>query len=138
VKLRKLSVIGVGLVLLVVALFIYTQDLRKEEKAYNPSQMSQKEYDVLLKEVDDTQELLAKKGGFDEQVAEEMKKEGYDHSIVGMIYSKDDIRLNIIMTNNTVVTAQEQEKVNKIFKDVIIKNKLDPKAFKIEVTPGGG
>jgi hypothetical protein len=137
VKLGKISVIGVGLVLLVVALFIYTQDSSKEEKAYNPPQMSQKQYDVLLKEVDDIQELLAKKGGFYEQVAEEMKKEGYNYSIAGIIYSKDDIRLNIIVPNNAVVTAQEQEQVNKIFKDAIIKNNLDPLAFKIEVTQGG-
>ena len=136
-KLGKISVIGVGLVLLVVALFIYTQDSRKEEKAYNPHQMSQKQYDVLLKEVDDIQELLAKKGGFYEQVAEEMKNEGYNYSIAGIIYSKDDIRLNIIVPNNAVVTAKEQEQVNKIFKDAIIKNNLDPLAFKIEVTQGG-
>jgi len=134
VKFGKLSVIGVGLLLLVVALFIYTQDVGTEDKA--SSQMSQKESDVLLKEVDDFQELLEKKGGFYEQVNEEMKKEGYNYSIAGMIYSKDDIRLNIIMPNNAVVTAQEQEKVYKIFKDVIIKNNLDPKAFKIEVTQG--
>ena len=133
-KFGKLSVIGVGLLLLVVALFIYTQDVGTEDKA--SSQMSQKESDVLLKEVDDFQELLEKKGGFYEQVNEEMKKEGYNYSIAGMIYSKDDIRLNIIMPNNAVVTAQEQEKVYKIFKDVIIKNNLDPKAFKIEVTQG--
>ena len=126
-KLGKVSVIGVGLVLLVVALFIYTQDSRKEEKAY----------DVLLKEVDDIQELLAKKGGFYEQVAEDLKKEGYNYSIAGMIYSKDDIRLNIIVPNNAVVTAQEQEQINKIFKDAIIKNNLDPLAFKIEVTQEG-
>ncbi|MDX1807455.1 MAG: hypothetical protein R3267_10565, partial [Paenisporosarcina sp.] len=82
-------------------------------------------------------ELLVKKGGFYEQVAEEMKKEGYTYSIAGIIYSKDDIRLNIIVPNNAVVTAQEQEQVNKIFKDAIIKNNLDPLAFKIEVTQGG-
>lgn len=129
-KLGKQSVIGVGF-LLVVALFIYTtQDLGVEAKAYNPSQ-SQNESDVLLKEVDDYQELLEKKGGFYEQVNEEMKKEGYDISIAGKIYSKDDIRLSITV-NNTVVTAQEQENVTKIFKDVIIKNNLDPKAFNIE------
>ena len=126
-KLGKVRIIGVGLVLLVVVLFIYTQDSRKEEKAY----------DVLLKEVDDIQELLAKKGGFYEQVAEDLKNEGYDYSIAGMIYSKDDIRLNIIVPNNTVVTAQEQEQINKIFKDAMIKNNLDPLAFKIEVTQGG-
>jgi arsenate reductase-like glutaredoxin family protein len=136
VKLGKISVIGFGLVLLVVALFIYTQDSSKEEKTYNPPQMSQKQYDVLLKEVDAIQELLAKKGGFYEQVAEEMKKEGYNYSIAGIIYSKDDIRLNIIVPNNGVVTAQEQEQVNKIFKGAIIKNNLDPLAFKIEVTQG--
>jgi len=131
VKLGKQSVIGVGF-LLVVALFIYTtQDLGIEAKAYNPSQ-SQNESDVLLKEVDDYQKLLEKKGGFYEQVNEEMKKEGYDISIAGKIYSKDDIRLNITVPNNTVVTAQEQENVIKIFKDVIIKNNLDPKAFNIE------
>ena len=126
-KLGKVSVIGVGLVLLVVALFIYTQDSRKEEKSY----------DVLLNEADDIQELLAKKGGFYEQVAEDLKKEGYDYSIAGMIYSKDDIRLNIIVPNNVVVTAKEQEQINKIFNDAIIKNNLDPLAFKIEVTQGG-
>jgi arsenate reductase-like glutaredoxin family protein len=135
VKLGKLSVIGVGLLLLVVALFIYTQDLGTEDKSF--SQMSQKERDVLLKEVEDFQALLEKKGGFYEQVTEEMKKEGYNYSIAAMVYSKDDIRLSIITPNNAVVTAQEQEEVNNIFKDVIIKNKLDPEAFKIEVTQGG-
>ena len=133
-KLGKLRVFGVGLLLLVVALFIYTQVLGKEDKA--PSQMPQKASDVLLKEVDDFQDLLEKKGGFYNQVNEEMKKEGYNYSIAGMIYSKDDIRLNIIMTNNAVLTPQEKEKVNKIIKEAIIKNNLDPKAFKIEITQG--
>jgi hypothetical protein len=65
-------------------------------------------------------------------VAEEMKKEGYNYSIGGMIYSKDDIRLIIIVPNNDVVTALEQ--VNKIINDAIIKNNLDRLAFKVELT----
>ncbi|MGE6488567.1 hypothetical protein [Paenisporosarcina sp. NPDC076898] len=133
-KLGKFSVFGVGLLLIVVALFIYTQVFVKEEKA--SSQMSQKASEVLLKEVDDFQELLEKKGGFYDQVNEEMKKEKYNYSIAGMIYSQDDIRLNIIMPNNAVVTPQEKEKVNKIIKEAIIKNNLNPKAFKIEITQG--
>lgn len=65
-------------------------------------------------------------------MAEEMKKEGYNYSIGGMIYSKDDIRLIIIVPNNDVVTALEQ--VNKIINDAIIKNNLDRLAFKVELT----
>lgn len=137
-KLGKLSVIGVGLLLLVVALLIYTQDLGTEDKSYDPSQLSKEDWDVLLNEVNDFQEFLAKKGGFYEQVVVEMENEGYDYSINGMIYSKDDIRLSILIPNKVVVTEQEQEKVTKIIKDLIIKNNLDPKAFNIEVTQGGG
>ena len=136
-KLGKISVIGVGLVLPVVAIVINTQKSRKEERAYDSSQLSQEESGVLLKEEDDFQEFLAKKGGFYEQVSEEMKKEGYSNSIAGTIYSKDDIRLSIKMSNKVVGTAQEQEKITRIFRDMIIKNNLDPKAFKIEVTQGG-
>jgi hypothetical protein len=62
---------------------------------------SKKESDVLLKDVDEFKEFLEKKEGFYEQVNEKMKKEGYDYSIAGMINSKDDIRLNIIVPNNT-------------------------------------
>ena len=32
--------------------------------------------------------------------------------------------------------SKQLTNLNKIFKDVIIKNNLDPKAFKIEVTQG--
>jgi uncharacterized protein (DUF302 family) len=137
VKWEKLSVIGVGLVLPVVAIIINTRNSRKEVKAYNPSQLTQEESEVLLKEVDDFPEFFAKKGGFYKQVSEEMKKEGYGNSIAGTIYSKDDIRLSITIPNNVVVTAQEQEKITHIFRDMISKNNLDPKAFKIEVTQEG-
>ena len=136
-KWEKLSVIGVGLVLPIVAIFINTHNSRKEEKAYDSSQLSQEESEVLPKKVDDFQEFLEKKGGFYEQVSEEMKKKGYSNSIAGTIYSKDDIRLSIIINNNVVVTVQEQEKITRIFRDMIIKNNLDPKAFKIEVTQEG-
>lgn len=129
-KKRKLSAVVFGSLLLVIVFFIYTQaeGTKKEDKipiSYL-SQVDQKELEVFL-------ESLQKEGGFFTQVGEELRKEGYSYQTAGMINSKDDISLIIIIPENEVVTEQKKAGVKKIYQDKIIKTNLDLKAFKIQV-----
>ena len=59
-------------------------------------------------EVDEFIESLQKEGGFFSKIGEEFKKEGYNYQTVGMINSKDDIRIIIIILDNEVVTEQKK------------------------------
>ena len=61
-----------------------------------------------------------------------MKQEGYEHSIYGMIYSKDEIHLKVILSNKEA-NEQEQIKVKTIINDIIGKNNLDLKIFEIKI-----
>lgn len=129
-KKRKLSAVVFGSLLLVIVFFIYTQaeGTKKEDKipiSYL-SQVDQKELEVFL-------ESLQKEGGFFTQVGEELRKAGYSYQTAGMINSKDDISLIIIIPENEVVTEQKKAGVKKIYQDKIIKTNLDLKAFKIQV-----
>lgn len=129
-KKGKLSVIVCIFLLLVITAFIYTQAVGTDKEDKNSStQLSAKEQ----KEIEDFSESLYQEGGFLNELGEELKKAGYSHGMMGMVYSKDDIRLHIVIPNNEVVTKQTQEEVNKIYDDVISKFSLDPKAFKIKV-----
>ena len=129
-KKRKLSAVVFGFLLLVIAFFIYTQaeGTKKEDKIpiLHLSQVDQKELEVFL-------ESLQKEGGFFTQVGEELRKAGYSYQTAGMINSKDDISLIIIMPEDEVVTEQKKAGVMKIYQDMIIKSNLDLKAFKIQV-----
>ncbi|KGR88793.1 hypothetical protein [Lysinibacillus odysseyi] len=71
---------------------------------------------------------LNKDGGFFEQVGKELDKAGYSYeagySIVGMVYSPNEVSLQII-AENEAVTEQKQVEINRIFKGQITKFKLD-------------
>lgn len=128
-KKRKLSAVVFGSLLLVI-FFIYAQaeGTKKEDKipiSHLP-QVEQKELEVFL-------ESLQKEGGFFTKVGEELRKVGYSYQTAGMINSKDDINLIIIIPENEVVMEQKKAGVMKIYQDMIIKSNLDLKAFKIQV-----
>jgi len=129
VKKRKLSAVVFGSLLLVI-FFIYAQaeGTKKEDKIpiSHLSQVEQKELEVFL-------ESLQKEGGFFTKVGEELRKVGYSYQTAGMINSKDDISLIIIIPENEVVMEQKKAGVKKIYQDMIIKSNLDLKAFKIQV-----
>ena len=103
-KKRKLSAVVFGSLLLVI-FFIYAQaeGTKKEDKIpiSHLSQVEQKELEVFL-------ESLQKEGGFFTKVGEELRKVGYSYQTAGMINSKDDISLIIIIPENEVVTEQKK------------------------------
>ena len=128
-KNRKLSAVVFGSLLLVIAFFIYTLAEGTEKEDSPISQLSQDEQI----ELEGFLESLQKEGGFFTQVGEEMRKAGYSYQTAGMINSKDDIRIIIIIPDNEVVTVQIKEGVKKIYRKMIIKSNMDLKAFKIQV-----
>ncbi len=82
----------------------------------------------------DLQEFLMKKDGLFDQVRVELDEAGYYSHFAAIAYSKDDIRISLIIPDNEVVSEKKQEEVNRIFQDVIIKHNMNPKAFKIQVS----
>ncbi|MEK4229414.1 hypothetical protein [Solibacillus sp. FSL H8-0538] len=122
-KLISLTVV----LLLLTTVFIYVQGV---EKASVP-QISQEQQ----REIDDFLSLLQEEDGFFDQVGEELKKVGYNNfQTVGMIYSKEDIRIQMIIPRTEEVTEQKQEEVNQIYHEMISKFNLDPNTFKVEVS----
>ncbi|WP_025565940.1 hypothetical protein [Thalassospira sp. GB04J01] len=127
-KKGKLSAVVFGSLLLIIAIFIYTQEKEKEDNVHI-SQLSEEEQIELEYYI----ESLQKEGGFFDQVGEELRKVGYSYQTVGMINSKNDIRLIIVIPDNEVVTEQKKVGVKKIYQDMIIKLNMNLKAFKIQV-----
>jgi hypothetical protein len=135
VKVRFISLIGVGLLLLVIAsLPIYGKVSTGENEADNSfSQSSQGQREVVLKELDNFQESLSKEGGFFKQVGDKLKEKEYDHSMLGMFYPKDEIWIKFVLTNREA-NKQEKIEVKAIFDELVNKNNLDPKIFKVKVS----
>lgn len=106
----------------------------QNEANYSLSELSPKEREVVLTDANDLQELLMKKDGLFDQVRDELDAAGYNSEFAAIAYSKDDIRISLIIPDNEMVTEQKQEEVNSIFQDMIIKHNMNPKAFTIEVS----
>ncbi|MFJ8066909.1 hypothetical protein ACIQYS_20235 [Psychrobacillus sp. NPDC096426] len=129
-KKRKLSTVVLGSLLLIIAVIFYTQAKGTEkEDSYSISQLSEEEQIELEYFI----ASLQKEGGFFDQVGEELRKAGYSYPTGGMFNSKNDIRLIVMIPDNEVVTEQKKAGVKKIYQDMIIKSKMDLKAFKIQV-----
>lgn len=109
-------------------LYVQTAWGEKEEK--NPllqgTQDEQKERDELLM-------FLNSEGGFFDQVGDALSKEGYRYRIAGMIYSKEDIRIAVIVPKDEVVTEEMQQEIKRIYEKEILEFNMDPKAFEIYV-----
>ena len=132
---KNINLIGVSLLLLVIAsLFIFAKVPMAESKDDN--YLAQEQLEGSPKELDEFQENLNKEGGFYHQVAEKLSEMGYEHQMRGMTYSKDEIWIKFVLTNKE---ANELEKVvvKEVFEELAIKNKLDPKIFKIKVSNDG-
>lgn len=117
-------------ILMLVTLFMYPQPSGSvKETSEHLFQISDEEKQALH----DFQEYLYADGGFFEQAGGGMEKAGYDYSIAAMLYSTDDIRLDIILDNIMEVSEHQQQEILQIFNDMMIKNHLDQTAFTIQV-----
>lgn len=71
------------------------------------------------------------RGGFFEQLNNQLKEEGYEFQILLAVYSKDDIRVKYIL--NKEATESVQEAVKSIFFEAFEINNLDSKSFNLKV-----
>ncbi|GGA30361.1 hypothetical protein [Psychrobacillus lasiicapitis] len=116
--------------LVLVALFMYPQPSGSEKEARESLfQITGEEEQALY----DVQEYLYTDGGFFEQVRIEMEKAGYEYSIAAMLYSSNDIRVDIILNNIKEISEHQQSEILQIFNDIMIKNHIDQQAFTIQV-----
>ena len=110
---------------------MYPQKSGSEKETHrNLFQISAEEEKTL----NDFQEYLYEDGGFFEQVGVEMEKVGYDYSIAAMLYSTDDIRLDILLDNIKEVSEHQQQEILKILNDIMMKNHIDQQAFTLQVS----
>ncbi|MDI2587948.1 hypothetical protein OR571_12680 [Psychrobacillus sp. NEAU-3TGS] len=116
--------------LMLVALFMYPQPSgSKKETKESLFQITGEEEQALY----DVQEYLYTDGGFFEQVRIEMERAGYEYSIAAMLYSSNDIRVDIILNNIKEISEHQQSEILQIFNDMMIKNHIDQQAFTIQV-----
>ncbi|TDL31253.1 hypothetical protein E2R51_12825 [Jeotgalibacillus sp. S-D1] len=121
-------------VLLGGSFYLYSAFFNEEDRAESDfSQMTETEQARVLKEVNEFEQTLRVEGGFYDQVADEMESKGYGgYSILGSMYSKEDVRLQIILEKSDV-TKKDEEHVQGIFTELMIQNDMDPMVFTIEV-----
>ncbi|SER79266.1 hypothetical protein [Psychrobacillus sp. OK032] len=123
---------AVFFVLMLFVLFFYPQPFGVERETSGQLFQISKEEEKAL---NDFQEYLYAEGGFFEQVGVGMEKAGYDDfSIAAMLYTTDDIRLDIILHNIREVTEHHQKEITQILYDMMIKYHIDQKAFTIQVS----
>jgi len=134
VKMGKLGLIVIGLLLIAASIYIYTQNVAKDDVPIDHfSKLTQEKREIAVKEVGDFQATLTKEDGFYAQVSEKLKEKGYEHNMLIVGYAIDDIWVKLILTNKEANKAHIKE-VKKIFNNVIIKNKMDPIIFKVKVS----
>ncbi|AOV07565.1 hypothetical protein [Sporosarcina ureilytica] len=78
------------------------------------------------------EESLIEDGGFFDQVSKKISEQGYEHIMQGMVYSKDDIRIEFLLTN-TEVSDEVRKDIVAIFNEIVIKNKMEPSIFEVKV-----
>lgn len=118
-----------AVLILLMTVFIYSQMTGvKNEVGPQISQEQQKEIEAYLV-------YLQEEGGFFDQVGEELKKFGYTNfSTTGTFYSKEDIRIQVLLPESEEVNEEKNNEVNQIYQEIIRKFGLDPNAFTVEVS----
>lgn len=128
-RLGAIRLVGVGLFVLVfVCISIFNPETKKENK-HEHSLRADREVEAVM----EFQNHLSEKGGFYEQVGHELESKGYEYQLLGLLHDKDDIDLQIILTNHEA-NAEQREEVIAIFHDIALKNDLNPDIFQLEVT----
>lgn len=124
---KKSVIYIVSIVILSVAFaFLNLQESKADRETHILTEDEQRE----LVEFND---FLFQEGGFFSSVGEELSKAGYNYQTLGSIYSKDDIRIYVIVPDNEVITDEKQDEINDIYQDMVNKHNLNWAAFKIEV-----
>lgn len=134
-KRKKLIMVVCIFALLGGSFYLYSAFFDKEAGSTNTdfAQLTEEEQARILKEVNDFEKKLRVEGGFYDQLAEEMESKGYGgYRILGSMYSKENVRLQIILEKKDV-TKKDEEDVKGIFTDLMIQNDIDPIVFTIEV-----
>lgn len=130
----QIILIGVCiLVLVVLSLFIFTKSSISEKESYDGlSGLTLKEREVAAIEFASFQEFLFKKDGFYDQVHKELQEQGYEYGMFVTMYSKNVTWVKFALANKEA-TREEREEIESTFYDLVKKNNLDEKAFKVRV-----
>lgn len=122
-----------GLVLLLLVIIMLSSYSRFSNGGDNVgATLSQEKREVSLEEANAYLESYHTEVGFYKRLEEKLREKGYDHSILGIMESEDEIRIKITVTNKEA-NEQEQIEIEKIFEETAIMYKLDPKIFIVEV-----
>lgn len=78
------------------------------------------------------EESLIEDGGFFYQVSKKISEQGYEHIMQGMVYSKEDIRIEVLLTN-TEASDEVRKEIVAMFNETVIKNKMEPSIFEVKV-----
>lgn len=135
IKKGKIALIGSIVILLVLTfLFIYSTSI-KDNKAESPPEISpeiEAEIEKKIKEAEEMTTLLYKSGGLFEQVNKKLKENGYAHQMLLAVYSKNDIKVKIILEDQEA-TESIQKDVESIFFETVESISLDSKSFRLKV-----
>ncbi|WP_144509825.1 hypothetical protein [Bacillus sp. FJAT-22090] len=124
---KKNLLIGFFLILLSIALIVYTPTSKKIVDICSPLfQLGSVETQIL-------QITLMEQGGLYEQVGDRLKEKGYEHHILVGINAKDQILVKVVLANREA-NEHKQKEIIAIFNDYIIKNSLDPQIFQVKVS----
>lgn len=65
-------------------------------------------------------------------MSKKISEQGYEHIMQGMVYSKEDIRIEVLLTN-TEASDEVRKEIVAMFNETVIKNKMEPSIFEVKV-----
>lgn len=133
IKRRKITLVRTFVILLA---FLFIEGiLTKGAIAESPPSVNPElhsENEKKIKEIEEITKFLNQEGGFFEEVNKNLNNDGYAFRLLLAVYSKNDIRVKVILENKDA-TESIQKDVASIFFETVESIRLDSKAFQLKV-----
>lgn len=93
----------------------YTSPLLSEEKQFEVFEAS-----------------LIEDDGFFDVVSEKVHTRGYEHYLHGLIYTKEDVHVEFVLTNQKV-SEENRKEILAVFNETVLNHKMEPNIFEVEI-----
>lgn len=123
---RKSWLLIIGIVAILFVIFIVRTNFHNKHSNHTSEIVTEE------KQLEIFEASLVEDGGFFDEVSEKLIEHGYKHILHGMIYSKEDVHIEFVLTNRAVQIEVRNE-ILKIFNETAVKNKLEPSIFKVKI-----
>src|SRR5690625_5095109 len=124
---KWLIVLGlVGFILILVPFLLNFDFVKNMIKQYtSPLLSEEKQFEVF-------EASLIEDDGFFDAVSEKVHARGYEHYLHGLIYSKEDVHVEFVLTNRKV-SEENRKEILAVFNETVLHHKMEPDIFEVEI-----